>query len=148
MWEPPCRPDIGLDWRYGRCGVPHLGHARFGTLFYNKHIGSLRQEVAMLRSQRRLVTVPGLHSPRAMLVAAAVIGGSLLASWILSRIVVSGPSPLLALRAQTVTPAVMASVTTTFDIHAVISGAPANAPVQHAGVIACTYVLKDGHRCD
>ena len=35
-----------------------------------------------------------------------------------------------------------------FDVHAVLKTAPKDAPIQEAGVIACTFILADGHRCN
>jgi hypothetical protein len=35
-----------------------------------------------------------------------------------------------------------------FDVNEVLKTAPQQASIQDGGVIACTYVLTDGHRCD
>ena len=34
-----------------------------------------------------------------------------------------------------------------FDVNEALTSAPEHAPIQEAGVIACTYVLTDGYRC-
>ncbi len=104
----------------------------------------------MLRTHKRLALVLGARHPLALSVGAAVVGGSLLAAWSVSRIAINGVSPILAFRSLTLAnaPAATASVTTTFDINAVLKRVPASAPVQNAGVIGCTYILTDGHRCD
>lgn len=104
----------------------------------------------MLRPQKRSILVLGSRNPAVLFVAAAVVGGSMLAAWSVSQRIIGGTSPVLAL--WTVTPldvpAAQARVTTAFDINSTLRSAPADAPVQHAGVIGCTYVLTDGHRCD
>lgn len=38
--------------------------------------------------------------------------------------------------------------TAAFDIGVALKAAPKDAPIQSASVVACTYVLTDGHRCD
>ena len=106
------------------------------------------KEVIMLRSQKPLAAVLGVHYPMSTLVAVAVVSACLLASWIASRIVLSGASPVLTFRTLTDALATPTSVATTFDVNAALASAPADAPVQHASAIACTYILKDGHRCD
>ena len=35
-----------------------------------------------------------------------------------------------------------------FDVSEALKTASKNAPTQDASVVACTYVLTDGHRCD
>ncbi len=104
----------------------------------------------MLWSQKRLALALGSRNPAALFVAAAVVGGALLVTWSVSRSIIGGASPILGSWpvALTDTPAAEASVTTTFDINAALRAAPSDAPVQNAGVIGCTYVLTDGHRCD
>jgi membrane protein implicated in regulation of membrane protease activity len=104
----------------------------------------------MLGSQKRLAVVLGARNPAALFIAAAVVGGSLLVTWSVSQSIVRGASPFSAFWSMTLTgvPAATASVATTFDINAALRAAPADAPVQNAGVIGCTYVLTDGHRCD
>ena len=104
----------------------------------------------MLRAQKRLAVALGSLHPAAMFVAAVVVGGSLLVAWSMSQSIIRGASPILAFWSTTLTdvPAARASVATTFDINAALAGASANAPVQHASVIGCTYVLTDGHSCN
>ena len=104
----------------------------------------------MLRAQKRLAVVLGSRNPVALFIAAGVVGGSLLAAWAVSQSIIRGASPILAFWSTTLTdvPAATASVATTFDINAALAGASANAPVQHASVIGCTYVLIDGHSCN
>jgi hypothetical protein len=104
----------------------------------------------MLRSQKRLAVVLGSRHPVALFIAAAAVGGSLLAAWSLSESLIRTVSPILAFSAVTLTdaPTATAGVATTFDINAALRAAPADAPAQNASVIGCTYVLTDGHRCD
>ncbi len=104
----------------------------------------------MLGSQKRLAVVLGARNPVALFIAAAVVGGSLLVAWSVSQSIIRGASPILAFWSATLTgvPAATASVATTFDINAALRAAPADAPVQNASAIGCTYVLTDGHRCD
>lgn len=45
-------------------------------------------------------------------------------------------------------PRTEASITDKFDIDDALRAAPRDAPIQDAGVIACTYVLTEGHRCN
>jgi hypothetical protein len=104
----------------------------------------------MVRPQKRLIVALGRWNPVALLIAAAVVGGSLLAAWSVSQSIIRAVSPILAFSTATLTDArtATAGVTTTFDVNAALQAAPANAPVQSARVIACTYILTDGHRCD
>ena len=92
----------------------------------------------------------GSRNPVALFIAAAVVGGSLLAAWSVSQSIIRGASPILAFWSATLTdvPAATASVATTFDINAALRAAPADASAQSASVIGCTFVLTDGHRCD
>ena len=46
------------------------------------------------------------------------------------------------------TPKTEAGMADKFDINETLKTAPKNAPIQDAGVIACTYVLTEGHRCN
>ena len=45
-------------------------------------------------------------------------------------------------------PKTEAGVTDKFDINDTLRNAPKNVVTQEAGVIACTYVLTDEHRCN
>ena len=44
-------------------------------------------------------------------------------------------------------PKTEAGITDRFDINDTLGNAPKDAAVQDASVIACTYVLTEGHRC-
>ena len=35
-----------------------------------------------------------------------------------------------------------------FDVNVALKTAPKDAPIQEAGMIACTFILTDGHRCN
>jgi len=104
----------------------------------------------MLGSQNRVAVVHGARNAVALFIAADVVVGSLLVAWSVSQSIIRGASPFLAFWSATLTdvPAATASVATTFDINAALRAAPADAPVQNASAIGCTYVLTDGHRCD
>ncbi len=107
----------------------------------------------MLGSQKRLAVALGSRNPVALFIVAAVVGGSLLAAWSVSQSIIRGTSPILAFWSTTLidvpaATASTASVATTFDINAALRAAPADAPIQEASVIGCTFVLTDGHRCD
>jgi hypothetical protein len=45
-------------------------------------------------------------------------------------------------------PKTEAQTRSAFDVSETLKTAAKDAPTQDAGVIACTYVLRDGHRCD
>ncbi len=45
-------------------------------------------------------------------------------------------------------PKTEAGITDKFDINDTLQTAAKDAPIQDAGVIACTYVLTEGHRCN
>ena len=86
-----------------------------------------------------------------MFVAGAVIGGSLIAALPVLQSTVSGTTSAILAYWTTMlveAPIARASVTTTFDINATLHAAPKDAPIQNASVIAYTFVLTDGHRCD
>ena len=104
----------------------------------------------MLGSQKRLAVALGSRNPVALFIAAAVVGGSLLAAWSVSQSIIRGASPVVAFWTTTLTdaPTTKAGVATTFDINAALRAAPADAPTQDASVIGCTFVLTDGHRCN
>ena len=48
----------------------------------------------------------------------------------------------------TTSPKTEASITDKFDINETLRTSSRDVPVQDASVIACTYVLTEGHRCN
>ena len=105
----------------------------------------------MLRTQKRLAVALGSRIRVAMFIAGAVVGGSLIVALPMSQSGISrATSAVLAYWTTMLTaaPTATASVATTFDVHAALQAAPKDAPVQASSVIACTYVLTEGHRCD